>query len=64
MTGAERFSVYPFGMSFRRSYTVQTRDLNGDGVTDVIATARLSRKKTRVAVFSGIDGSPLPSSLV
>jgi hypothetical protein len=51
-------------MSFRRNFTVQTRDVNGDGVPDVIVTARLSRKKTRIAVFSGIDGSPLPSSLV
>ena len=63
VTGAEKVSISPSGRAFQRNFSVQTRDVNGDGVSDVIVTARLSRKKTLIEVFSGIDGSPLPSRL-
>jgi hypothetical protein len=62
-TGTLKFSVYPFGQNYRRPWTFQVRDVNGDNVQDVIVTSRLSRKRVEVAIFSGRDGSMLPSNL-
>jgi hypothetical protein len=38
--------------------------LANNGVADLIAVRRLTRKKTVTKVFSGPDGKPLPASLV
>jgi hypothetical protein len=64
--GRLKFVLYPFGKSFRGNYQVETRDVNGDGVMDVIvrAVVRAGRKrKTMIQVFSGRDGSALPANL-
>jgi hypothetical protein len=65
-TGRLKFVLYPFGKSFRGNYQVETRDVNGDGIMDVIvrAVVRVGRKrKTLTEVFSGDDGSALPAGL-
>ena len=62
-TGALRFAVDPFGKSYRGRFQVQERDVNGDHVPDVIAQYRAGRKKVVTRIFSGVDGSALPSEL-
>ena len=62
-TGAQKFAVYPFGKSFKGNFQVVTRDVNGDGVPDVIASFNRKHKVVNT-VFSGRDGSSLPASLV
>jgi len=59
-TGALKFEVYPFGTSYRGTFQVQKRDVNGDKVPDVIAQYRVGRKKLVTRIFSGVDGSVLP----
>jgi len=62
-TGALKFEVYPFGTSYRGTFQVQERDVNGDHVPDVIAQYRVGRKKLVTRIFSGVDGSVLPNNL-
>jgi hypothetical protein len=61
-TGKQKFALFPFGKAFAGGYQVETRDVNGDGVEDVIVRARRGRKKL-VKVFSGLDGTVLPGGL-
>jgi hypothetical protein len=62
-TRALRFAVFPFGRAFHGRFAVVTRDVDGDGFADVIVIAHLGRKHTLIQVFSGLDGTRLPSSL-
>ena len=62
-TGSLRFAVYPFGKAYRGTFQVQQRDVNGDGIPDVIAQRPGRHHKLISVIFSGLDGSPLPSSL-
>jgi hypothetical protein len=63
-TGALKFYVYPFGKAYRGSFQLQTGDVNGDGVADLIARRPLSRKKFLTKVYSGVNGTLLPVKIV
>jgi hypothetical protein len=58
VSGALRQTIGPF----KGKVTVQLRDVNSDGVADLILSERRG-KKTRKKVFSGTDLAPLPASL-
>jgi hypothetical protein len=58
-----RFAVYPFGKSYRGTFQVQERDVNGDGVQDVIVTRPNGHHKPITVIYSGLDGSELASNL-
>jgi hypothetical protein len=58
-TGAVKFVVYPFGKAYRGNFQVQTGDVDGDGVADVIARRPLPHKKFATKVFSGVNGKPI-----
>jgi hypothetical protein len=58
-----RFAVYPFGKSYRGNFQVQERDVNRDGVADVIVTRPNGRHNSVTVIYSGLDGSPLPGNL-
>lgn len=60
-TGLVKFSVYPFGSRYRGRFAIST--VTVDGVEDLVVRRPVGHKKFATAVFSGIDGSPLPSSL-
>ncbi len=62
-TGAIKFSVYPFGKAFRGNFQMQTADVNGDGVADLIVRRKISRRKFVTKVFNGVSGKPLPARL-
>ncbi len=53
-----RFSVYPFGKSYRGTFQVTERDANGDHVPDVIVQRRVGKKVVTV-IFIGVNGSLL-----
>ena len=59
-----KFAMYPFGNSYRGNFQVTERDVNGDGVSDVIVKRSRSHHKFILVVYSGVDGSPLPANLV
>jgi len=62
-TNVLRFAVYPFGKSYRGTFQVQERDINGDGVADVIVTRPSGRNHFVTVIFSGLDGSQLPINM-
>src|SRR5262249_50436359 len=64
VTGAFKFSVYPFGKSFRGAFQIQLADLDGDGVADLIARRALPHKKFATRVFSGASGKRLSVKVV
>jgi hypothetical protein len=57
-TGALKFVVFPFGKFFQGSFQVATRDVNGDGVEDVLVSIHRGHKVLS-RVFSGRDGTRL-----
>jgi hypothetical protein len=59
VTGAQKFALYPFGKGFAGSFQVTMRDVDGDGIADVVVTARRHGKRITLA-FSGHDGTALP----
>lgn len=63
-SGATKFSVFPFGKGYRGNFQVQSRDVNGDGVPDVIASHGPFKVRANTKVFSGRDGTILPRKLV
>ena len=63
-TRAVKFTVFPFGKSYRGHFVITTADVNGDGVSDLIVRRPRGHKKFTTRIFSGINGSPLPSNLV
>ena len=63
VTGARVFAAFPFNKAFHGNIRVQVRDVNGDGVPDVIASRAPFKKLRNIRVFSGKNGSVLPSSL-
>jgi hypothetical protein len=63
VTGAQKFVFYPFGKTFVGNFQVETRDVNGDGVADIVVRVR-RRGKSLTKVFSGVDGALLPGVLV
>jgi hypothetical protein len=63
VTGAQKFVLYPFGKAFVGNFQVETRDVNGDGVADIVVRVR-RRGKSQTKVFSGVDGAVLPGVLV
>ena len=63
-TGAVKFTVFPFGKAYRGHFVITTADVNGDGVSDLIVRRPLGRKKFMTRIFSGVNGSPLPSNVV
>jgi hypothetical protein len=64
VTGAFKFSVYPFGKSFRGAFQIQLADVDGDGVADLIARRLLPHKKFVTRVFSGASGKRLSIKVV
>jgi hypothetical protein len=60
-TGGVKFTVFPFSKGYHGRFTIAT--VTVDGVEDLVARRPKGRHKFLTAVFSGIDGSPLPSSL-
>jgi hypothetical protein len=59
-TKVMRFAVFPFGKSYRGTFQVTERDVDHDGVLDVIAHRRAGTKLI-TEIFDGLDGSQLPS---
>jgi hypothetical protein len=59
-----RFSVYPFGRSYRGTFQVQERDVNGDGIPDIVATRPNGHHRPVTVIYSGLDGSELASNLM
>jgi hypothetical protein len=58
-----KFAVFPFGKSYRGTFQVQERDVNGDGVPDVVVTRPNGHHKPITVIYSGLDGSELASNL-
>ena len=58
-----KFAIYPFGNSYRGGFQVTERDVNGDGVSDVIVKRSRGHHKFILVVYSGVDGSPLPANM-
>jgi hypothetical protein len=62
-TGAVKFTVFPFGKAYHGTYLITTADVDGDGIDDLIVRRARGRHKFITKIFSGINGSPLPSNL-
>jgi hypothetical protein len=62
-TGAVKFTVFPFGKAYRGQFVITTADVNGDGIADLIVRRPRGHHKFITKVFSGTNGTPLPSSL-
>jgi hypothetical protein len=60
-TGAVKFTLFPFGQRYRGKFAFSTITVNG--VEDLVVQRPVGHKRFATAVFSGIDGSPLPSNL-
>jgi hypothetical protein len=54
-----RFAFYPFGKSYRGNYQVTTAVING--VQDVVVRRPAGHRRFTIAIFSGVDGSPVKS---
>src|SRR5262249_40510773 len=59
VTHAQVFSFFPFGSSYTSGVRIDTADVNGDGVPDIIAGGLGGR----VRVFNGKTHAPLPGRL-
>ena len=57
-TNVLKFTIHPFGKSYRGNFQVTTADVDNDGVGDVLASYRRGRKLITWA-YSGIDGTLL-----
>jgi hypothetical protein len=62
-TGAVKFTVFPFGKAYHGTFVITTADLDSDGVDDLIVRRPRGHHKFITKIFSGINGSPLPSNL-
>jgi len=62
-TGVPRYSVFPFGTAFTGGVRVAAGDVNGDGVTDLVAAPGAGGGPV-VKVFDGVTGIELRSLLV
>ena len=62
-TGALKFIVFPFGKAYRGNLQFSIRDVNGDGIEDLIVRRPRGHHKFVTKIFSGIHGSILPSKL-
>ncbi len=62
-TSTVRFTVYPFGKGYRGQFVISTADVNGDGIADLIVRRPLGHHRFATKIFSGLNGSPLPSNL-
>ena len=62
-TGKLRFAVFPFGKSYRGTFQVQERDVDGDRVPDFIVKRPLPHHRFATVIFSGLNGSVLSSKL-
>jgi hypothetical protein len=60
-TGAVKFTIFPFGKQYRGPLLIST--VTVAGVEDLVVRRPRGHKKFTTAVFSGVDGSPLPSNL-
>jgi hypothetical protein len=57
------FSFFPFGKSYRGSFRLQTTDVDGDGVPEIIARTGIGHDRFVTRVFSGLNGSRLPDRM-
>ena len=62
-TGALKFIVFPFGKAYRGRFVISTADVNGDGIEDLIVRRPRGHHKFVTKIFSGLNGSILPSNL-